>query len=360
MIFKPTLPSLVGWIDNRESLAIGTVIQEFWNSFSQGEMVIKRFKIDSRISEIDMFASVKSMAAAVFGKAEGCFVSDREAYVSAPHKFLIVFKNDAYLAGNVNINSINEFVFDLYGLESHVIQMQEAIEAGLSSQKLVKLTWYYKGSRGTDSASLHVTNDNHMIHNEFYPWLTHGVDTFVDNYLRSNASILVLYGPPGTGKTSFLRYLLTSRGINAAVTYDERILREDSFFVEYLTDEEHNALIVEDADLLLSPRENGQNDMMSKFLNVSDGLVRIANKKLIFTTNITQLSKIDSALLRPGRCFAAVEFRELTSAEASAAASVAQLSDRDWSSQDYWSLSQLFNPVESNRCAPRKFRVGFV
>jgi hypothetical protein len=358
-MFKPTLPPLTSWMDNRESLAVGTVVQDFWNQFRLGELVVIRFKIDSRVAEIGMFQTVKSVVASVFGNVEANFISDRIAYVVSPANFLVVFKNDAYDSGGSSANSINEFVFDLYGLEHHVTQIKQDIEQRVGDQKLVKLTWYYKSNRGTDSASLHVTNDNREIHNQFYPWFETGVDSFIEQYMANSASILVLYGPPGTGKTSFLRYLLTSRNINAAVTYDERILREDSFFVQYLTDEEHNALIVEDADLLLSPREDGQNDMMSKFLNVSDGLVRIANKKLIFTTNITQLNKIDSALLRAGRCFAAVEFRELDSAEAKAAALAAGLPQQNWHSQSNWSLGQLFNPP-SQACVQPKFRMGFV
>jgi ATP-dependent 26S proteasome regulatory subunit len=42
---------------------------------------------------------------------------------------------------------------------------------------------------------------------------------------------------------------------------------------------------------------------MSRFLNISDGLIKLPNKKLVFTTNVTNFENIDSALLRPGRCF---------------------------------------------------------
>jgi ATP-dependent 26S proteasome regulatory subunit len=107
----------------------------------------------------------------------------------------------------------------------------------------------------------------------------------------------------------------------------------------------------------LAPREDGDNDMMSKFLNVSDGLIKITNKKMIFTTNINQVTKIDPALLRPGRCFGAVEFRELTSAEAARAAAVAGVVDQDWTVQDHWSLAQIFTQGET--ASSPKFRMGF-
>jgi SpoVK/Ycf46/Vps4 family AAA+-type ATPase len=169
---------------------------------------------------------------------------------------------------------------------------------------------------------------------------------------------IILSGPPGTGKTSFLRHLLLTQGVNAMVTYDDKVLNKDEFFVNYLTDEDHDALIVEDADVFLAPREDGENTLMSKFLNVSDGLIKIMNKKMIFTTNITQLNKIDAALLRPGRCFDAVEFRELTPAEAARAAQAAGQPEQDWHSQTSWSLAQLFN-VNEQTVPTSRFRMGF-
>lgn len=45
---------------------------------------------------------------------------------------------------------------------------------------------------------------------------------------------------------------------------------------------------------------------------VADGVVRAQGRKMIFTTNLPNLSDIDEALLRPGRCFASVRVRALS------------------------------------------------
>jgi hypothetical protein len=265
-----------------------------------------------------MYNSVKAVVGEYHTNLVSNFIHRREFYVTdAANQILIMCRDDSY---RYSRNGITNFEFVLYGEQQQVVQLSQELQDRLRSKKLVKISWFYKTSRGNDSASMHVTGLNHQLHNEFYPWLPKGVDRFIEDYYASTANVLVVYGPPGTGKTSFLRHMLLSQNINAMVTYDERILKDDEFFINYLTDDEHNALIVEDADVFLAPREDGDNDMMSKFLNVSDGLIKIMNKKMIFTTNISQLSKIDAALLRPGRCFACVEFRELTSQEAGAAA----------------------------------------
>ena len=119
-------------------------------------------------------------------------------------------------------------------------------------------------------------------------------------------------------------------------------------------------LIVEDADVLLTDRERDRNSIMSKFLNVSDGIVKMDSKKMIFTTNITQLNSVDDALLRKGRCYAAVEFRRLTVREARAAGEAAGLGNIDYSSKDDWSLAELFNVEEGKLVDDQpRYTIGF-
>ena len=64
---------------------------------------------------------------------------------------------------------------------------------------------------------------------------------------------------------------------------------------------------------------------------------------MVFTTNIAQLSKVDQALLRKGRCFAAVEFRKLSPKEARIASEAAGQVPQNWNSKKDWSLAEIFN-----------------
>ena len=189
-----------------------------------------------------------------------------------------------------------------------------------------------------------------------YPWLQKPVLEYIDDYINSDASVLILIGPPGTGKTTFIKNLIHRAGGNAKVAYDEKILAGDDFFAGFI-ESESNFLIMEDADSFLDSRQDG-NTMMHKFLNLSDGLISAADKKLVFSTNLPNVSDIDSALLRGGRCFDVVHFRPLSRAEAQNVLDEADV-DRDLPDGAEITLADLFNsqPSSSSR---RKGGVGFI
>lgn len=150
-----------------------------------------------------------------------------------------------------------------------------------------------------------------------YPWLKQDLYSYIDDYINSNASVLILIGKPGTGKTTFIKNLIYRSGGNAKVAYDEKVMMGDYLFANFIDSDDTRFLVMEDADSFLQSRVDG-NSMMHKFLNVSDGLISAADKKLIFSTNLPNISDIDSALIRPGRCFDVLEFRPLTVKEAKA------------------------------------------
>ena len=158
------------------------------------------------------------------------------------------------------------------------------------------------------------------IHDEAYPSLGTTVEDFAERYLSASETVLVLQGPPGTGKTRLVRSILSAisrrKGDSANVMYtaDRKSLEGDEIFVEFITGA-HDAFVIEDADHLLLARTSGNQDL-HRFLAIADGVVRAQGRKIIFTTNLANVSDLDDALLRPGRCFANVRTRPLVRDEA--------------------------------------------
>lgn len=212
------------------------------------------------------------------------------------------------------------------------------------------IEWVYNARGDTVSVAL-----NHRpVIKSAYPWLKSSVDDYIREYLDSDANVLILIGPPGTGKTTFIKNMIHLAKANAKVAYDSRILEGDDFFAGFI-DDDSRFLIMEDADTFLDSRHDG-NSIMHKFLNVSDGLISAADKKLVFSTNLPNTHSIDEALLREGRCFDVLEFRPLTRAEAQAVRDEIG-SDLAIPDKDHITLAELFSSQPSTK---KKRQVGFI
>lgn len=161
----------------------------------------------------------------------------------------------------------------------------------------------------------------------FYPGID--FDALVSAYANSTENIMILLGAPGTGKTCFVKMLASAmalhnkENIDAAYVKDNRILSDDRFWNNVV--EGNSLLIMDDFDNELLPRklmnekdvEEGKhynNNLMARLLSLSDGLFD-SEVKIIITTNMHN-SKVDPALVRPGRCFDVLRLPPLSRKEA--------------------------------------------
>jgi len=188
------------------------------------------------------------------------------------------------------------------------------------TEQTFTLDWQFITAGGELRNSTFQELADSLLLDEAYVSLGMPVAEFITRYLDAPECVLILLGPPGTGKTRLLRAILAEisrrKGEDAQVMYtaDQRALRSDELFVEFITGS-HDALVIEDTDHLLKARTSG-NEEMHRFLAIADGVARSQGRKIIFTTNLPNVNDIDDALVRPGRCFAVKHLRNLSPEEA--------------------------------------------
>lgn len=147
------------------------------------------------------------------------------------------------------------------------------------------------------------------------------IDTTIRKRLntKNDKGIVLLHGKPGTGKTTYLRHLIARlRKKVLFVPNNVAVNLTDPDFVSLLIDNPNSVLVIEDAEQVLQDRRETGHSAVSNLLNISDGLLAdCLNIQIICSFN-TQLSNIDSALMRKGRLIARYEFGALSIAKAQA------------------------------------------
>lgn len=165
---------------------------------------------------------------------------------------------------------------------------------------------YYTTESRIRKISLDI-KDNY--NDDFIP-VNEDVVKFLD---QRESGLVILHGKRGTGKTNYIRSLCSSHPQNYIIITNEIAkYLVDPIFITFLINQKNSVLILEDCEEVLMDRGiNKFGNAISGILNLSDGLMSDAlNIKLICTFN-TDVNNIDSALFRPGRCFAKYEFKEL-------------------------------------------------
>ncbi|MEA3384707.1 MAG: AAA family ATPase [Campylobacterota bacterium] len=144
---------------------------------------------------------------------------------------------------------------------------------------------------------------------------------YIDSFLNSKAPILILQGAPGTGKSTFTKQILKKmqqikdkESLNVIYSFDEAVFHTTKFFSKIVY-HDYDVLVLEDFNTSIHKNQDDQGaNPLNKFLSITDGLIS-KYKKIIITTNIESKNQLQQALIRPGRCFDIVQFRNLEGVE---------------------------------------------
>ena len=142
------------------------------------------------------------------------------------------------------------------------------------------------------------------------------VDENIVKFLNEESSTgpVILKGEKGTGKTTYIRNLInTTNRRFIYLTNELASALADPTFIPFLREISGSVLIIEDCEKLVASREKGNYSAgIANLLNLCDGLLSdIFNIKIIITFN-TDISNIDSALLRKGRLISLYDFGKLS------------------------------------------------
>lgn len=263
-----------------------------------------------------------------------------------PHKYTNTnFENDIIVSGDI---------IEVQGLVDAFDKHYE--DRIIPSHHVVSMV--VDGQHGLEKINLPVKLDR-KFYPEMYPCIA-DPNQFISDYLNSDANVLILMGPAGLGKSALINEIILRAEVSTSIVFDINVMRNEKLYTDFISQSlrgKGGLMIMEDSDLILMDRTVGQNEMMSKLLNLSDGIVNTSGAKFIFSANITNKDEIDHALIRPGRCFDVVEFRNLTRKEAQIAADAVGKELFD-DSKDEFTVAEIFNSTANRR--DTKMKVGFV
>lgn len=148
-------------------------------------------------------------------------------------------------------------------------------------------------------------------------------DNLINRVKEESKGLILFHGEPGTGKTQYIRYLLkVLRDNQKSILYVPPSFSTQltephmiEFISSWVKEEDRDCiLLIEDAEPLLEVRVggDGRTTGISNLLNMTDGLLNDMLGLMVIATFNTEISKIDSALLRPGRLIARKEFGKVS------------------------------------------------
>jgi ATP-dependent 26S proteasome regulatory subunit len=150
---------------------------------------------------------------------------------------------------------------------------------------------------------IHYNEDFQPIHKEIVKQLNK----------KDVKGLYLFHGQPGTGKSTYIKYLIHQLKKKVIFISPKMAGELDNLsMTPFLLDYRNSVLVIEDAEELITSREEVRNSNLSMLLNLTDGLLGESLGIQIIATFNTDIRNIDKALLRKGRLSTIYEFKNLS------------------------------------------------
>ena len=324
------------------------------------DLVIQRDKLKHFVKCTDYYTIEYASKQNELYESEECyFQPDLEIFLIIDKNLSNEYDNQIFEDGLYKVNSVY-YQNDNPNAKEHLNSLfSEYIEKFISKESKVSIL--LKTQIGleikTHSIKPYRIDFETMYNDDFFE-----IHSRVKNALTNdNKGVVLFHGIAGSGKTNYIKWL-TSQIPNKKFIFVPTTMigsLTDPAFISLLIGNKNSVLVLEDCENYIAERTafNSNTDVVSSILNIADGMLSdVLECQLICTFN-SDISKIDSALLRKGRLIAEYKFKELTVEKCN---KYLQSTDRDFRVDKPYSLAELTNiDIKELKEQDKQTKIGF-
>ena len=324
------------------------------------DLVIQRDKLKHFVKCTDYYTIEYASKQNELYESEECyFQPDLEIFLIIDKNLSNEYDNQIFEDGLYKVNSVY-YQNDNPNAKEHLNSLfSEYIEKFISKESKVSIL--LKTQIGleikTHSIKPYRIDFETMYNDDFFE-----IHSRVKNALTNdNKGVVLFHGIAGSGKTNYIKWL-TSQIPNKKFIFVPTTMigsLTDPAFISLLIGNKNSVLVLEDCENYIAERTafNSNTDVVSSILNIADGMLSdVLECQLVCTFN-SDISKIDSALLRKGRLIAEYKFKELTVEKCN---KYLQSTDREFIVDKPYSLAELTNiDIKELKEQNKQTKIGF-
>ena len=324
------------------------------------DLVIQRDKLKHFVKCTDYYTIEYASKQNELYESEECyFQPDLEIFLIIDKNLSNEYDNQIFEDGLYKVNSVY-YQNDNPKAKEHLNSLfSEYIEKFISKESKVSIL--LKTQIGleikTHSIKPYRIDFETMYNDDFFE-----IHSRVKNALTNdNKGVVLFHGIAGSGKTNYIKWLTSQIPNKKFIFVPTSMIGSltDPTFIGLLIDNKNSVLVLEDCENYIAERTalNSNTDVVSSILNIADGMLSdVLECQLICTFN-SDISKIDSALLRKGRLIAEYKFKELTVEKCN---KYLQSTDREFIVDKPYSLAELTNiDVKELKEQNKQTKIGF-